>query len=141
MVKKMGLTQNVKFINRYVSLEELIEWLKLMDYYVTPYLDPSQISSGALAYAIGAGKLCISTPYSYANEVLSEDRGILVPFNDSESIAKAIIRMERNSEEKSQIEANAYKYGRLMTWSNVGLQHLDLFEKVIKKKKRNEKRN
>jgi glycosyltransferase involved in cell wall biosynthesis len=141
MVKKMGIVQNVKFVNRYVSLEELSEWLKLIDYYVTPYLDPSQISSGALAYAIGAGKLCISTPYLYANEVLSKGRGILVPFRDSKAIAKAIIGLERNSNEREQTEARAYEHGRLMTWSNVALQHLDLFEKVIRMKKKNEKKN
>jgi len=135
MVKKMGIAQNVKFVNRYVSLEELLEWLELMDYYVTPYLDPSQISSGGLAYAIGAGKLCISTPYLYASEVLSKGRGVLVPFKDSQSIAKAIIDLERNQNEKNQIEARAYEYGRLMTWSSVALQHLDLFEKVIRMKK------
>ena len=141
MVKKMGIVQNVKFVNRYVSLEELLEWLKLIDYYVTPYLDPSQISSGALAYAIGAGKLCISTPYLYANEVLSKGRGMLVPFKDPKAIAKAIIGLERNPNEKNQMEARAYKYGRLMTWSSVALQHLDLFEKVIRMKKKNEKKN
>lgn len=141
MVEKMGIAQNVKFVNRYVSLEELVEWLRLMDYYVTPYLDPFQISSGSLAYAIGAGKLCISTPYLYANEVLSKGQGILVPFKNPQSIAKAIIGLERNPNEKKQIEARAYKYGRLMTWSNVALQHLDLFEKVIKMKKKNEKKS
>jgi len=141
MVKKMGISQNVKFINRYVSLEELLEWLKLIDYYVTPYLDPFQISSGALAYAIGAGKLCISTPYLYADEVLSNGRGISVPFKDSQSIVKAIIDMERNPDKKNEMETKAYERGRLMTWSNVALQHLDLFEKVINMKNKNEKKN
>jgi glycosyltransferase involved in cell wall biosynthesis len=136
LVKKFGIEKNVKFVNRYVSLEELLEWLKLMDYYVTPYLDPSQTSSGALAYAVGAGKLCISTPFLYANEVLSNDCGILVPFRNSDAISNAIIDMEKNQDKKNQIEAKAYKYGRLMTWPNVALQHLNLFEKAMKTGKR-----
>ena len=85
------MQENTKFINRYLSLEELVEWLKVIDIYITPYLDPQQSASGALAYAIGAGKACISTPYLYAKEVLSDGRGIFVPFRDSKAIAEAVI--------------------------------------------------
>lgn len=134
LVKKLKITKNVRFINEYVTLEELIEWLKLMDYYVTPYLDPNQSASGALAYAIGAGKLCVSTPYVYSKEVLAKGRGVLVPFRDSKAIAEAILRMEKNSEEKMAVQKRAYDFGRLMTWSSVALQHLDLFGVVSKKK-------
>jgi len=139
MVKRLKIEKNVKFVNRYVSLEELLEWLKLMDYYVTPYLDPQQSASGALAYAIGAGKPCISTPYVYAKEVLSRGRGILVPFRDAKAIAKAITKLEREPMAKQAMQKQAYDYGRLMTWASVGLQHLDLFEAVIKKNQRRQK--
>ena len=129
----MNIQKNVRFVNRYVSLDELIDWLKVIDYYVTPYLDPQQSSSGALAYAIGAGKICISTPYIYAKEILTENRGILVPFHNSEAIADTIIKLEKNPALRSEIQNKAYKYGRFMTWSNVALQHLDLFSHLIKK--------
>ncbi|MFH1840826.1 MAG: glycosyltransferase, partial [Candidatus Shapirobacteria bacterium] len=113
IVKNLEITENVRFINRYVRLEELLEWLKIIDYYVTPYLDPLQSTSGALAYAIGAGKACISTPYLYAQEVLSKGRGILVPFRDSKAIAKAVIALEENPKRRGVIEKKTYDFGRL----------------------------
>jgi len=132
-VRQLGIKKNVRFINRYVSLKELIDWLKTMDFYVTPYLDPQQSSSGALAYAIGAGKVCISTPYKYAREVLAEERGVLVPYRNSKAIAKAVTDLWENEEEREKIRHKAYSYGRHMTWAAVALQHLDLFREVIKK--------
>ncbi|MDD5464562.1 MAG: glycosyltransferase, partial [Candidatus Moranbacteria bacterium] len=135
LIKKLKIKNNVKFVNKYVTLEELLDWLKAMDVYVTPYLDPQQSSSGALAYAIGAGKLCISTPYLYAKEVLKNGRGILVPFRNSKSIAEAVISTWEDSEKKKKIAKKAYDYGRLMTWSSVGLKHLDLFEAILRPNK------
>jgi len=132
-IKKLGIQRNVKFINEYVTLEELCDWLKMMDIYITPYLDKQQSSSGALAYAVGAGKLCISTGYVYAEEILGEGRGIIVPFRDSDSIAKAVIDIWSDTEKRKIMEQKAYEYGRFMTWSSVALQHLDFFENMIKK--------
>jgi len=131
-VERLKIEKQVRFINKYLSLDQLIEWLKTIDIYITPYLDPKQPASGALAYALGAGKACISTPYRYAQEVLAEKRGILVPFRDHRAIAKAIIDLWENPIKRSEIEKNAYQFGRLMTWSNVALQHLDLFRAILK---------
>jgi len=133
-IKQNDLQGNVKFINRYVSLKELVVWLKIIDVYITPYLDPQQSASGALAYAIGAGKICISTPYLYAKEVLAEGRGIIVPFRNSQAIADAVIDICENPQKKLRIENKTYKFGRLMTWYNVALQHLKLFAEVLTKK-------
>lgn len=132
-IKKLGIKNNVKFINEYISLEELISWLKCIDFYVTPYLGPDQSSSGALAYAIGAGKSCISTSYLYAQEALSHGRGVLVGFKDSKTIAEAVLDLLVNPEKKLNMEKKAYEYGRLMTWSSVALQHFDLFHLILKK--------
>jgi polysaccharide biosynthesis protein PslF len=132
-IKKLGIKNNVRFINHYLSLGELIEWLKAIDIYITPYLDPQQSSSGALAYAVGAGKPCISTNYLYAQEILANGRGILVPFRDSKAIAEAVIDLWENQVKRKQIEKRAYKYGRFMTWTSVGIQHLDFFAEIIKK--------
>ena len=132
-IRKLGIQKNVRFINRYLPIEELIEWLKAIDFYITPYLDPQQSSSGALAYALGAGKICISTNYLYAQEVLSSNRGILIPFKNSSAISKTIIKLLKNKSLKKQIEKNAYKYGRFMTWPSVALQHLDFFAEIIQK--------
>ena len=131
MIKDLDIEDNVRFINKYITLEELVDWLKVIDIYITPYLDPQQSASGALAYAIGAGKVCISTPYLYAKEVLAESRGILVPFRNSGAIASAIMQIYENPEKKAAIEKKSYQYGRFMTWSNVALHHLDLFNKVL----------
>ncbi|MCX6727036.1 MAG: glycosyltransferase family 4 protein [Candidatus Shapirobacteria bacterium] len=139
-VKKLGIQKNVRFINKYVPTENLIVWLQTMDVYITPYLDPQQSSSGALAYAVGAGKLCISTPYRYAKEVLANGRGMLVPFRDSKAIAKAVIDLYENKDKRIVMQKRAYEYGRFMTWSAVALQHLDIFETVIKKYKINDRK-
>lgn len=133
IVKKLGIGKNVRFINKYLTLEELIEWLKTIDFYVTPYLDLHQAASGALAYAIGAGKCCISAPYLYAQEVLSNGRGVLIPFRNSEAIAKTVIQLWEEPEKKEEIEKKAYEYGRLMTWANVAMRHLDLFRTILNK--------
>lgn len=106
-------------------------YTKIIDIYITPYLDPQQSASGALAYAIGAGKICISTPYLYAKEVLANNRGIIVPFRNSQAIADAVLDISKNPQKKSAVEKKAYKFGRLMTWHNVALQHLELFDEVI----------
>ena len=132
-VKQYNLQENVRFINRYMSLTELVVWLKIIDIYITPYLDPQQPASGALAYAIGAGKICISTPYLYAKEVLAEGRGIIVPFRNSQAIADAVIDICENPQKKLKIEMKTYKFGRLMIWYNVALQHLQLFNEVLDK--------
>ena len=132
-IKQGNLGENVKFINEYISLDELIEWLKVIDIYITPYLDPQQSASGALAYAIGAGKVCISTPYLYAKDVLAEGRGIIVPFRSSQAIADAVIDICASPQKKAAIEKKTYNFGRLMTWYNVALQHLELFDEVISK--------
>lgn len=132
-IKNMGIEKNVKFVDKYLSIEELVEWLKVIDIYVTPYLEKQQSSSGALAYAVGAGKVCISTGYLYAKEILAEGRGIIVPFKDSEAIAKKVIDVWDNPERRKKIQKKAYEYGRFMTWPSVALQHLDFFAEVIKK--------
>jgi glycosyltransferase involved in cell wall biosynthesis len=102
-----------------------------MDFYITPYLDPEQAASGALAYAVGAGKCCISSPYIYAKEVLANRRGVIVPFRDSKAIADAVIKLWKNKERKTEMEKRAYTYGRLMTWSNVAYQYLNLFTTIL----------
>lgn len=132
-IKQLGIQKNVKFVNKYVSIEELCDWLKVMDIYITPYLDKQQSSSGALAYAVGAGKSCISTGYLYAKELLADGRGEIVPFRDSQAIAQAVIEIWGDSVKRKAMEGKAYEYGRFMTWSSVALQHLDFFEDVIKK--------
>jgi len=132
-IKKLGIKKNVKFVNKYLTLDELVGWLKVIDIYITPYLEKQQCSSGALAYAVGAGKICVSTGYLYAKEILAKGRGIIVPFKDSQAIAKSVIKIWGDVEKKKEMKKKAYEYGRFMTWPSVALQHLDFFREVIRK--------
>ncbi len=127
MVVDLELSQHVKFINEYVSLEKLVELVTASDFYITAYLDPQQAASGALAYAIGAGKLCISTPYLYAQEMLGDGRGILVPFRDSLSISRAVCEMIEFPLKRVGYEVKTYDLGRSMIWSNVARQYQDIY--------------
>ena len=90
IVESLGLDDNVAFVNQYLPQKDLIEFLLASDIYVTPYLDPNQITSGTLSYALGAGKAVVSTPYLHAKEALADDRGILVDFRSPERLADAI---------------------------------------------------
>lgn len=131
IIKKLGIQKHVRFINEYISLKRLIRYIGASDFYITPYVDKQQAASGALAYAMGAGKVCVSTPYLYAKEMLGHLNGITIPFGNSAQIAKSIVRITKNPKEKNLYEKNAYEEGRTMTWSNVAHQYLHLFRYVI----------
>lgn len=130
LVSDLGIEKNVRFNNRYLSLEELINYLCATDVYLTPYINKDQITSGALAYAIGCGKPTVSTPYLYAEEVLADGRGILVDFKDSDGMADAVTKILLDPVLREQMEANAYRYGRRAAWFNVAIDYLDLFHKL-----------
>jgi glycosyltransferase involved in cell wall biosynthesis len=125
-----GVESNVIFYNRFVSLEELVEFISAADIYITPYLNEAQITSGTLAYTIGAGKAVISTPYWYAQEMLADGRGVLVPFNDPEALAKQVINLLHNEAERHAIRKRAYLFGRSMIWSEVAQRYMECFERA-----------
>ena len=124
------MEKNVIFYNRFVELEELKEFIGAADLYITPYLNEAQITSGALAYAFGAGKAVVSTPYWHAAELLAEDRGILVPFGDSGAIAREVAGLLRDSTRRHALGENAYKLGREMIWHNVARLYMSAFEQA-----------
>ena len=129
-VKQLGINDNVLFHNEFVSLTRLTEFLGCADVYVTPYLNEAQAVSGTLAYALGAGKAVVSTPYWYANEMLADNRGLLVPFGDSEALSEAILRLFRNPIEATSIRKNAYNFCREMTWPNVAAKYSAAFARL-----------
>jgi glycosyltransferase involved in cell wall biosynthesis len=131
VAKRVGVSGNVKFVNEYLTQREVVEYLLASDVYVTPYLDPNQITSGTLAYALGAGKAIVSTPYLHAREVLSEGRGILVPFRDAAAIAEAVNGILINPGAKQRLEARAYEYGKEMAWPAIGRRVLALMRDVV----------
>jgi glycosyltransferase involved in cell wall biosynthesis len=128
LAKKNKLEKNVIFYNRFVDLENLQEFIGATDFYITPYLNEAQITSGTLAYTFGAGKVVVSTPYWHAAELLADDRGVLVPFGDAQAIAREVIGLLRDDTRRHAIRKNAYKLGRTMVWSNVARLYMRSFE-------------
>jgi glycosyltransferase involved in cell wall biosynthesis len=131
VARERGVSEHVKFANQYLTQREIVEYLLASDVYVTPYLDPNQITSGTLAYALGAGKAIISTPYLHAREVLSEGRGILVPFRDSVEIGDAVNRVLADPIFKRGLEERAFAYGRQMAWPAIGKRVLALMQDIL----------
>ena len=130
LAKKNRVGKNVIFYNRFVAIEELKEFIGASDIYITPYLTEAQITSGTLAYAFGAGKAVISTPYWHASELLADERGVLVPFGDAQAIAREVIGLLRDDTRRHAMRKNAYKLGREMIWSQVAHRYMDSFEKA-----------
>ena len=128
--KRLGVAGNVIFHNRFVSQSELSEFLAAADIYITPYLNPEQITSGTLAYAFGAGKAVISTPYAYARELLADGRGILVPWRDASAIAAEIVGLLDDPERRMLMRKRAATHGREMLWPAVARSYLDTFERA-----------
>jgi len=127
LARVRGVERNVAFYNRFVSLEELIEFIGAADVYLTPYLNEAQIVSGTLAYAAGAGKAVISTPYWYARELLAGERGVLVPFADSKAIANAVCELLDDEPRRHAMRKRAYMLGREMTWRAVAARYIESF--------------
>jgi len=129
-VKRLGLENNVSFIDEYMAQRDIIELLLASDVYVTPYLDPRQITSGTLAYALGAGKAIVSTPYLHATEALRDNRGILVPFRDSAGLAVAVNSLLEHPDRKQALERAAFEYASDMSWPRTGEHWLALMRLV-----------
>jgi glycosyltransferase involved in cell wall biosynthesis len=125
--RQLGVGGNMIFHNRFVSQEELNEFLAAADIYITPYLNPEQITSGTLAYAIGTGKAVISTPYIYAREMLADGRGRLVAWRDADAIAHEVLDVIGDAGRSAAMCARARAHGRTMTWPAVAQRYVESF--------------
>lgn len=131
LIKKLHLQDHVILKNEYVSLEELKVLLAAADVYITPYLDPQQVTSGTLSYAIGADKACIATKYVYAREMLAGGRGMLVPFRDSSAIAKALTDLYKHPKKRGDMEKKAAELRKDMRWEKVAKLHVELYKNIL----------
>ncbi len=134
--RSLGVDDHLIFHNRFVELKELCEFLGAADIYVTPYLNQEQIVSGTLAYALGAGKAVVSTPYWYAEEMLSDGRGRIVPFQNPEALAQEINDLLSHEMERHAMRKRAYLFCREMIWNEVARKYLDLFDAVKQERER-----
>lgn len=130
LVRKNGVDGNIIFHNRFVDPKELTEFIAAADIYVTPYLFEAQVTSGTLAYAFGAGKAIISTPYWHAAELLQGDRGIIVPFADPAAIAREACGLFRDDARRARMSDTAYGLGREMVWSGSAARYMSSFERA-----------
>lgn len=130
LAAECGVLENVRFYNEFVELNDLLEYLGAADIYITPYLNPAQITSGTLSYAFGCGKAVVSTPYWHAEELLSDGRGVLVPFGDSDAIADQIINLLADEPARHAMRKKGYMMGRDMIWERVIQEYAGSFAKA-----------
>ncbi len=131
LVDDLDLHEHVKFHNRFLLKRELIKYLQATDIYVTPFLEPNQISSGTLVYAMGTGKAIISTPYLHAQETLAEGRGLFCKFRDHRSIAKGISQLLDDEELRRSMQRKVYSYSRDFTWTVVAKRYAGLYRRML----------
>jgi glycosyltransferase involved in cell wall biosynthesis len=127
LAKEFGVEENVVFYNRFVSPQEMAALVGSADIYVTPYRYEAQAVSGTLAYALGAGKAIISTPYWHATELLDDGRGVLIPFEDPGALADAAIELLDNDAAREAMRKRAYRYARQMVWDQVAQSYMRTF--------------
>jgi glycosyltransferase involved in cell wall biosynthesis len=135
-ITEYGLQGNVRLVDHYLEFDELVNYLQATDVYLTPYLNPVQIVSGTLAYAVGCGKAVVSTPYLYAEELLAHGRGFLVDFRSAASIAATITALLDDPDLRHATERRAYRFGRQMTWPHVADAYGRLFVELAPRRQR-----
>lgn len=133
LVEDLGLKDHVIFIDKYLTKDEIITYLQMSDIYMTPYLGKDQAVSGTLAYAVGYGRVIVSTPYSYAKEMLADGRGLLAEFRDAESLAEKIMYVLDNPKAKKEMEKRTLSIGKTMMWGNIANQYTKLFIDTLEK--------
>jgi len=130
-IKELKLDKNVKFYNKYLTLDEIIMYIKAADIYVSPSQNPNQITSGTLVYAMGCGRAIVSTPFLHAKDIVTENKGLLTEFENTGSFSEAILKILRNPEGRKSMESHAYHETREMTWPNVALKYGELFDDYL----------
>ncbi len=129
--RDLGVENHVVFLDQFVDLPTLLDFISMCDVYATPYLNEAQMTSGTLAYSFGSGKAVVSTPYWHARELLADGFGVLVPFNDAKAIGSEIAALLTDDIRRDAIRVRAYTVSRSMTWERTAEQYLELFEQAL----------
>lgn len=129
-VEELGLKNNVKFYNKYLHLEEIINYLKATDIYLYPLLNPKQSVSGTLSYALGCGRPAVATATAYAKHLVTPDLGFLVDFKKPQEIARALKTLIEDEKLRERMGREAYAATRQMTWPNVANQYFEVYSKI-----------
>ena len=129
-IQRLGMGDHVRFVDRFVGRVELMRWLEAADVFVTPYPNLDQIVSGTLSYAMGAGRAIVSTPYTYASELLADGRGVLVAPGSPDALGSALSDLLGDDDRRAAIGRRAYEHSRSMIWSHVGLGYRRVFARV-----------
>jgi glycosyltransferase involved in cell wall biosynthesis len=130
LARNLGIGKQVIFYNRFVELNELTSFIRAADVYVTPYLNPAQITSGTLAYSFGCGKAIVSTPYWHAEELLADGRGVLVPFADPKALAREVAGLLGDGPRRAAMCDQAYRLGRGMIWDRSAERYMESFQRT-----------
>ncbi|MEP7263881.1 MAG: glycosyltransferase [Bacteroidota bacterium] len=133
-VEELQLQDHVRFINQYLPLSELLEYLQLTDIYLFTSKDRNQAVSGTFSYAISCGCPIISTPIPHAREVLNNDAGIIVDFENAEELSNAVNLLLEDNELRENMSSNGLHKIVSTAWENVAIAHALLFEKISDEK-------
>jgi glycosyltransferase involved in cell wall biosynthesis len=128
--KRLGLENNIKFVNEFADLSDLIGYLGETDIFLAPYTNLDQMTSGALAYAAGAGKAIVATPFIHARDLLDEGRGRIAPANNPRALARHVLDLLDNPRKTNEMRRRIYRHTRSMVWDAVAARYLDLFDSV-----------
>lgn len=129
LARQLGIEDKIRFVDRYLYKPDILHYLALSDVYMTPYLSRDQAVSGTLAYAIGCGRVVVSTPYIYAKEMLADGRGLLAEFESADALAENIEKLAGDPALKSRMEAATLRLGKTMVWPRVVAGYAQLFRR------------
>lgn len=129
-VKLLHLEKHVKFINGYLKVDELLEYLQLTDIYLFTTNDPNQAVSGTFAYAMSCACPIISTPIPHAREVLTPETGIIIDFRNSKQLADGVLKLLDNELLLESMSLNTLQRITPTSWENSAIAHALLFEQV-----------
>jgi glycosyltransferase involved in cell wall biosynthesis len=130
LANQLNVSKHLSFINKFVSEEELVDYLTATDIYVTPYLNEAQITSGTLSYAVGAGAAIVSTPYWHATELLANNRGRLFDFKNADALAENVIELLDQKRVLNELKENAYEYGLHLRWPVIGAEFISVAQEA-----------